>query len=682
MDASSESVADESVRLRQHLSNLKGMLGRAGLLRGEDTSQDVTLLLDGLFGIATEVEQRIAQQTAELAAANDRLQREVLRRVQAEDAVRASERDWRLIIDNLPAGIVLMKPDGEVEVMNQPMLTYFGRTFEELKGWTASDVVHPDDRQSVLERFVRSVQTGEPYINEERHLGLDGAYRWFQVRGKLLRGQDGGVVRWCVLHTDIDERRRAEDAVRSSERDLKLIIDTIPGLAWSARPDGGADFFNRHYLEFVGLAPERVRDWGWTDAVHPHDLENLATVWRQVLLSEVPGSAEARLRRHDGEYRWCLFRVDALRDQAGKVVKWYGINTDIEDRKRTEAELGALKDQLYRENLALRHEVDRTSMFEEIVGASKTLKTVLSRIAKVAPTDSTVFISGETGTGKELIARAVHKRSSRAGRAFVSVNCAALAPTLISSELFGHEKGAFTGATQRRLGRFELADGGTIFLDEVGELLPETQAMLLRVLQEREFERVGGTHPVEVDVRVIAATNRDLKAAIGAGSFRQDLYYRLNVFPIEVPPLRERRDDLLMLVEYFVQRYASRAGKHVRSIDKKTLDLLQAYDWPGNIRELQNVIERSVILSSGGVFAVDELWLSTQSLHPVPRTAPVAVNHGDPRSEREIIETALAESRGRVAGPSGAAAKLNTPPRTLEHRIKALKIDKSRFKFR
>jgi PAS domain S-box-containing protein len=682
MDASSESVADESVRLRQHLSNLKGMLRRAGLLRGEDTSQDVTLLLDGLFGIATEVEQRIAQQTAELAAANDRLQREVLRRVQAEDAVRASERDWRLIIDNLPAGIVLMKPDGEVEVMNQPMLTYFGRTFEELKGWTASDVVHPDDRQSVLERFVRSVQTGEPYINEERHLGLDGAYRWFQVRGKLLRGQDGGVVRWCVLHTDIDERRRAEDAVRSSERDLKLIIDTIPGLAWSARPDGGADFFNRHYLEFVGLAPERVRDWGWTDAVHPHDLENLATVWRQVLLSEVPGSAEARLRRHDGEYRWCLFRVDALRDQAGKVVKWYGINTDIEDRKRTEAELGALKDQLYRENLALRHEVDRTSMFEEIVGASKTLKTVLSRIAKVAPTDSTVFISGETGTGKELIARAVHKRSSRAGRAFVSVNCAALAPTLISSELFGHEKGAFTGATQRRLGRFELADGGTIFLDEVGELLPETQAMLLRVLQEREFERVGGTHPVEVDVRVIAATNRDLKAAIGAGSFRQDLYYRLNVFPIEVPPLRERRDDLLMLVEYFVQRYASRAGKHVRSIDKKTLDLLQAYDWPGNIRELQNVIERSVILSSGSVFAVDELWLSTQSLHPVPRTAPVAVNHGDPRSEREIIETALAESRGRVAGPSGAAAKLNTPPRTLEHRIKALKIDKSRFKFR
>ena len=241
-----------------------------------------------------------------------------------------------------------------------------------------------------------------------------------------------------------------------------------------------------------------------------------------------------------------------------------------------EAEIRALKDQLYRENLALRDEVDRTSMFEEIVGSSAALKIVLSRIAKVAPTDSTVLIAGDTGTGKELIARAVHKRSTRSGRAFVSVNCAALAPTLISSELFGHERGAFTGATQRRLGRFELADGGTIFLDEVGELLPETQVALLRVLQEREFERVGGTQPIRVDVRVIAATNRDLGAAVANGSFRQDLFYRLNVFPIEVPPLRERKDDILMLVEYFVQRYATRAGKNIRSIDKKTLDLLQS----------------------------------------------------------------------------------------------------------
>ena len=354
----------------------------------------------------------------------------------------------------------------------------------------------------------------------------------------------------------------------------------------------------------------------------------------------------------------------------------------LSEQKQANAEIQALKDQLYRENLALRDEVDRVLMFEEIVGSSKVLKATLSRLAKVAPTDSTVFITGETGTGKELIARAVHKRSRRSGRAFVSVNCAALAPTLISSELFGHERGAFTGATQRRLGRFELADGGTIFLDEVGELLPETQVALLRVLQEREFERVGGTQPIRIDVRVIAATNRDLGAAVANGSFRQDLFYRLNVFPIEVPPLRVRQDDILMLVEYFVHRYASRAGKTIRSIDKKTLDLLQAYDWPGNIRELQNVIERSVILSSSEVFAVDESWLPKQSVRTPPRAAALAPALSALRGERETIEAALAECRARIGGPSGAAAKLGVPPSTLNHRIKALNIEKARFKFR
>jgi len=344
-------------------------------------------------------------------------------------------------------------------------------------------------------------------------------------------------------------------------------------------------------------------------------------------------------------------------------------------------EIKALKDQLYKENLALRDEVDRASMFEEIVGTSRALQSVLSRIAKVAPTDSTVFITGETGTGKELIARAVHKRSQRSERAFVSVNCAALAPSLISSELFGHERGAFTGATQRRLGRFELAHGGTIFLDEVGELLPDTQVALLRVLQERELERVGGGQPIHVDVRVIAATNHDLKAAVESGTFRSDLFYRLNVFPIDVPSLRQRKEDILLLVEYFVKRYASRAGKNIRSIDKRTLDLLQSYEWPGNIRELQNIIERSVIVSSGDVFSVDESWLSVQSSQTASRVQASQPFKDEPRSEREIIEAALAESRGRVAGPSGAAAKLGIPPSTLDSRIKALKINKSRFKF-
>jgi transcriptional regulator with GAF, ATPase, and Fis domain len=317
-----------------------------------------------------------------------------------------------------------------------------------------------------------------------------------------------------------------------------------------------------------------------------------------------------------------------------------------------------------------------------IIGHSPAIREALDRARLVAPTDATVLIQGETGTGKELIARAVHKRSRRSERAFVSVNCAALAPSLISSELFGHEKGAFTGAVQRRLGRFELADGGTIFLDEVGDLLPDTQVALLRVLQEREFERVGGAQSIRVDVRVIAATNRDLKAATASGAFRQDLFYRLNVFPIEVPPLRERKDDIRMLVEYFVQRYASRAYKNIRSIDRRTLELFESYDWPGNIRELQNIIERSVILGSGDVFSVDEFWLSKESSRPASGAQASQPSKGEPRSEREMIEAALTESRGRVYGSSGAAAKLRVAPTTLDSRIKTLKIDKSRFKYR
>ncbi len=353
---------------------------------------------------------------------------------------------------------------------------------------------------------------------------------------------------------------------------------------------------------------------------------------------------------------------------------------DLSERKRAEVEIRTLKDQLYRENLALRDEVDRASMFEEIVGTSTALQAVLSRIAKVAPTDSTVFITGETGTGKELIARAVHKRSRRSGRAFVSVNCAALAPSLVSSELFGHEKGAFTGADRRRLGRFELADGGTIFLDEVGELPSDTQVALLRVLQEREFERVGGAQSIRVDVRVIAASNRDLKAATACGAFRLDLFYRLNVFPIDVPPLRDRKDDILMLLEYFVKRYGSRAGKNIRTIDKKTLELFQSYEWPGNIRELQNVVERSVIVSSGDILSIDESWLATNA-RPVPSQQQIPeFSEQDSSRERQIIEAALAECRGRVWGPNGAASKLRIPPSTLDSKIKKLKIRKRHFR--
>jgi len=413
---------------------------------------------------------------------------------------------------------------------------------------------------------------------------------------------------------------------------------------------------------------------------HPEDRVRVQEIIAEAFENANALNFEHRFLLPDGSIKHVHVVGRPLRHPSGRI-ELVGAVKDVTAAKLAYHEIQKLKDQLYRENLALRDEVDRASMFEEIVGTSTALQAVLDRIAKVAPTDSTVLITGETGTGKELIARAVHKRSKRSGHAFVSVNCAALAQSLISSELFGHEKGAFTGAIQRRLGRFEQADGGTIFLDEVGELPPETQIALLRVLQEREFERVGGVQHINVDVRVIAATNRDLEAATCGGTFRRDLFYRLNVFPIYVPPLRDRKDDILMLLEYFVNRFSNKAGKNFRAIDKKTLELLQGYEWPGNIRELQNLVERSVILSSGDVFSMDESWLPKQSSSPASRIQPFARGEVKQTGEREIIEAALSESRGRVAGRAGAAAKLGIPPTTLYSRIKALRIEKSKFKF-
>ncbi len=385
-----------------------------------------------------------------------------------------------------------------------------------------------------------------------------------------------------------------------------------------------------------------------------------------------PHEFEARLRRHDGEFRCFLFRLTPIKDKRGQITRWFGTATDIEDRKRAEEEIR-------KENIALREEIIKASMFEEIVGDSPPLHQVLNRVAKVAPTDSTVLITGETGTGKELIARAIHKTSKRSDRAFVSVNCAAIPPSLIASELFGHEKGAFTGATGRRLGRFELAEGGTIFLDEVGELPPETQVALLRVLQEREFERVGGNKSIRANVRVIVATNRDLPAAIAAGTFREDLFYRLNVFPIEIPPLRKRKEDIPLLVQYLIDRYARELGKNIRTVSKETLDLFQSYTWPGNIRELRNVIERSIIVCETESFSVDESWLSRQPLRTSP-TSQRELRHRVAAEEKQAIEAALTESRGQIFGPSGAAARLGIARSTLDSKIKTLKIDKNRFK--
>jgi formate hydrogenlyase transcriptional activator len=400
--------------------------------------------------------------------------------------------------------------------------------------------------------------------------------------------------------------------------------------------------------------------------IHPEDIERFREVRQNAILNGVPFEGEQRILGKDGKYRWYLLRYNPFRDEQGHLVRWYATGTDIEDRKVAERHL-------QNENVALREEIDRSSMFEEIVASCEPMRQVLKQVAKVAPSNSTVLILGETGTGKELVARALHRRSKRAARAFIRVNCAAIPQSLIASELFGHEKGAFTGAMQRRAGRFESADGGTLFLDEIGDLPMETQIALLRVLQEREFERVGSNQPISVDVRLIAATNRDLPAAVAAGTFRRDLFYRLNVVPVTVPPLHERAEDIPLLVEYFVGRYAKAAGKTIRHISKQTLQQLTAYDWPGNIRELQNVVERGVILSESDTFFVDESWLKRESAeYRQPRDGLSTLSD----REVEMIEAAMAECRGRISGPLGAAAKLGIPRQTLESKIKRLGINK------
>jgi len=532
--------------------------------------------------------------------------------------------------------------------------------------------VHPEDRARWQGAIERAIQEKTGYDLEFRILLPGGTLKWIHTVGHPVLNASGDLVQFVGSSTDITERIRAEENIRQSEKELRQVLEIVPQHISVLGTDGSRLYTNQAGLNYSGITLEQWRSCDFSRLFHPDDCERMTSGAQIKIFSASSHETEARLRRKDGEYRWFLFRHNPLRDEQGHILRWYVSAIDIEDRKRAE-------EILQYENVALREEIDKASMFEQIVGISPALHAVLSRISKVAPTDSTVLITGETGTGKELVARAIHRRSRRSSRAFVSVNCAAIPRDLIGSELFGHEKGAFTGATARRLGRFELAEGGTIFLDEVGELPAETQLALLRVLQEHEFERVGGTGPIRTNVRVIAATNRDLKAAIAAGTFRSDLFYRLNVFPIEVPPLRQRREDIPLLVEYFIDRYASNAGKSFRGANKKSLELLQSYLWPGNIRELQNVIERSVILCDTENFSVDESWLSWQP-HASESKTPQELARKPAAKEKEIIEAALRESGGRVYGPSGAASRLGIPRSTLESKIKSLNIRKSRFK--
>ncbi len=720
----------------------------------------------------------------------------------------AMTEDLRLVVDTTPALIHTGRPDGYLDYFNRGWLIFVGKSLEEMCGWRWTNVVHPDDVAKIVEKWRAALASGEPFEDEARVRRADGEYRLMLHRKVPLRNERGDIVKWFGSSIDIEDRKRAEERIAQTTRNLQrseFYLQEGERVAfmgsWSLRPDGVfeywspgtfvnfgfdpskgiptlAEVFNvvhtddrelnrgavsRMTREAVGcdiryriVHPERgirfvhsvaepvveegklVRFVGntldvteqerlnqelrrreaylaqgealshtgslgwdpssgkvfWSDEtcellgydhtvspsldlvlrrVHPDDVDLVREVISDASKKEKGFDFEHRLLLPNGSIKYVHVVGRPFQGESGSI-EFVGSVMDVTEQHKAFAEIKSLKDELYKENIVLRDEIDQTSMFEEVIGASPVLKAVLARAAKVAPTDCTILIEGETGTGKELIARAIYKRSKRSGRAFVSVNCAAIPASLVMPELFGHEKGAFTGATKRRLGRFELAEGGTLFLDEVADLPLEAQIALLRVLQEREFERIGGTEVIRSDVRLVAATNRDLQAAMIAGSFRNDLYYRLNVFPINLPPLRERREDIPLLVSYFIDRYARRAGKKIERIRKKALEVLQEYSWPGNVRELQNVIERSLIISETAEFSIDESWLANEPQPPSPAVADETL------TERRRIEAALAQSKGKISGASGAAALLGMPASTLESKIRSLRINKFHFK--
>ena len=590
----------------------------------------------------------------------------------ALETIRNSETRLRQVIDAIPTLAWCNLPDGPNEFLNKRWHEYTGLSHEQSNGWGWQIAFHPEDVPPLMEKWRELLVSGEPGEMEARLRRHDGVYRWFLIRVEPFHDESGQLVRWYGTSTDIDALKQTQEKLREDERELRRITDAIPQAIVVLDPSGAPLYANQATLDYAGLSAADVLAPRFRERLfHADDLERSGEERRVALDRGVPFEAELRARRNDGAYRWFLIRYNPFRNEQGQLIRFYATGTDIDDRVRAEQ-------RTRNENLALREQIDRDSMFEDIVGSSDVLRKVLRRVSKVASSESTVLILGETGTGKELIARAIHKRSGRADRAFIGVNCAAIPPSLIASELFGHEKGAFTGATQRRLGRFESANGGTVFLDEIGDLPGEIQIALLRVLQEREIERVGGNNSIPVDVRVLAATHRDLNALVAEGRFREDLLYRLNVVPIEVPPLRERVADIPLLVEYFIDRFGKRAGKKFKAIEKKSLKAFQSYAWPGNVRELQNVIERAVILSEGDTFAMDEAWLKRELRTTRKRSGTL---HGSLlKQEKEMIEAALAASQGRISGPSGAAAKLGLPSRTLDSKIKRLKINVYRFK--
>jgi formate hydrogenlyase transcriptional activator len=578
------------------------------------------------------------------------------------------ESQLRRFVETIPTVAWQASAQGQFLFFTQYFAEYTGLTPEQYQGYGWRSTVHPQDLPAFEAAWAAIVAAGQPGDLYCRVRRFDGEYRYVSGHAVPFRNAQGQICGWYGCSIDIEDHKRTDDERRAGIRELRAAVDAIGGLIVVLAPDGTTSYINNGFRQFLGLASTDVDAAQFRQAtMHPADIEALDKKRKQGFEQGVSFDSVCRFRRHDGEYRWHQIQYNPLRDESGTVIRWYATGIDVHDRH-------VAASRLENENIALREEITHSSMYEEIVGSAEPMQRVLADVRKVSQSDLTVLIIGETGTGKELIARAVHKNSDRAGKAFIRVNCAAIPASLMASELFGHEKGAFTGAVQRRIGRFEAADGGTIFLDEIGDLPAEAQVSLLRVLQEREFERVGSNDTIKVDVRVVAATHQDLSHRIASGAFRKDLFYRLNVFPISLPSLRERVSDIPLLVEYFIERYARKARKRITHIEPQTLQLLKSYKWPGNIRELQNVIERAVILADTHVFSVDISWLKNTMEEPASAIASLSTELE--ARERELIAEALTASAGRIAGPSGAAARLKLPRQTLASRMKALGISK------
>ena len=471
-----------------------------------------------------------------------------------------------------------------------------------------------------------------------------------------------------------EQTRVAADAARESENRFSLIANSAPVLIWMSGPDKLGTFFNKPWLDFTGRTLEQELGNGWADSIHPEDRSTCLQTCGDSFEARQPFTVDFRLRRHDGEYRWVSDHAVPRFDSGGNFLGYIGSCTDVTDRRESEErarraniELEQIKDRLDKENDYLRQEMKVLDRPHEIVGQSAAIQRVLAAAEQVAKTDSSVLLLGETGTGKELIAREIHKLSPRRDKPMVCVNCAAIPTTLIESELFGREKGAYTGALTKQVGRFEAAHHSTLFLDEVGELPPEVQVKLLRVLQERQIERLGNPKPIAVDVRVLAATNRNLEHAVREGRFREDLYYRLTVFPIKLPPLRERAEDIPLLVMAFVEHFSTSMGKQIDGISKSDLAMLRNYDWPGNIRELRNTVERAMILATGSKLRIP---LPKRESGPAAAFAPLTLQD----AEREHILSVLQMTNWRVQGDGGAADLLGLKRTTLESRMMKLGI--------